>query len=69
MQKVTSEGFNYFIKKELNYKEVKIFCCQNFLTNIIEVMVKHPSDKELYSKIDKNLMSIINHLCNKYPQM
>ena len=67
--KVFSRGFKIFVEKKLNKKQMRAFCCENMIHNIMSLAKKNKFGKEEVKLINDSLeKDIIPSLLSKYPK-
>ena len=72
---VVSASFQLLLSKQLSYEEVKIYCSENLLLNLLlffENISEKVNDQEIYhtmSHTNKIITDCLGYLLSKYPQM
>ena len=67
-KKVFSRGFQLFESGKLTEKKAKVFCCENLLYNIVEVVRKNKFNAQDVKSMNKSLEEQLGYLLLKYPQ-
>ena len=67
-RRVLSQGFQLFESGKLTEKKTKIFCSENLLYNIVEVIKKNKLNAEDVKLMNKWLEEQFGYMLLKYPQ-
>lgn len=66
---VTSSAFSHLLSKKLTFEEVKIFCSQNILLNILLFLQNVQADEsyQLMKLVNERMKDNLDYLMTKYP--
>ena len=67
-RRVFSQGFQLFESGKLTEKKTKVFCSENMLFNVIELVRKNKFQEQEMKLINKCLEEQMGYLLLKYPQ-
>lgn len=68
VKSICSSAFNSFYKKEMSYEQVKIYCSENILKNIVTLSSQYILSPEELELIDSHLKKgVLSYLAAKYP--
>ena len=66
---VFSKGFKLYEKKKINEKKMRAFCCENMISNLMEMIKKNRLSTEEIEQVNECLKKeIMPYLLTKYPK-